>query len=113
MSGLASKIDELLRNQRAAKQRKKAKSAFAEAKRQYSAYRKKALANLKQENAAIKKRESEKIKRMPKKDRVAARKRLREALKARTDKLKKKLPGKVSTPGEMRNLMSSFRTLKV
>ena len=38
---------------------------------------------------------------------------LKEALKQRLDRVKQRLPGKVQTSGQLRNLMASFRTLKV
>ncbi len=113
LGALTQKISELLAKTKDAKLRKTQKSAFSKAKKEYGQYRKKAMANLKAENKEIKKRESAKIKKLPTKDRVAARKKLKEALKERTDKLKKQLPGKVSSPGELRNLMGRFRTLKV
>ena len=113
MGGLASKIDELLRNQRTAKLRKAQKAAFSGAKKQYAQYRKQAVANLKKQNSAIKKRETARINKLPKKQRPAARKKLRETLKQRVDSLKKKLPGRVSTPAELKSLMKTFRTLKV
>ena len=59
------------------------------------------------------KREAAKIKKLPAKQRPAARKKLKEVLKAREDKVKKQLPTKIETPGQLRQLMTSFRTLKV
>ena len=68
---------------------------------------------MKAQNKDIKKREAAKIKKLPVKQRPAARKKLNEALKQREDKVKKELPSKVQTPGQLRNLMGAFRTLKV
>jgi len=113
MGGLASKIDELLRNQRTAKLKKTQKKAYGGAKKQYREYRKKAVANIKSQNKEIKKRESARIKKLPAKQRAAARKKLKEVLKQREDKVKKQLPAKIETPGQLRQLMTSFRTLKV
>ena len=113
LGDLSAKIGELLAKTKQAKQRKTQKSAFTKAKKEYSQYRKKAMANLKAENKEIRKRESAKIKKMPTKDRAAARKKLTAALKERTNELKKQLPSKVVSPGQLRNLMGKFRTLKV
>ena len=113
LGGLAAKIEEMLRNQRGAKARKAQKSALSGAKKQYSQYRKKAMSNLKDDNKAIKKRESAKIKRLPVKERAAARKKLAQMLKERVARLKKKLPGRVGSAGQLKNLMAAFRTLKV
>ena len=113
MGGLAAKIDELLRNQREAKKKTKAQKSFTAAKKQYSAYRKKAMANIKEQNKQIKARENAKIEKLPTKDRPAARKRLRGALKKRLDRVKQDLPGRVSTPAQLTQLMKGFRTLKV
>ena len=71
------------------------------------------MANLRDENKAIKKRESAKIKRLPVKERPAARKKLTQMLKERMARLKKKLPGRVGSAGQLKNLMAAFRTLKV
>ena len=113
MGGLSAKIDELLRRSKEGKQKTKNRSAYTAAKKEYQAYRKKAMNNVKAENKAIRKRESEKIKKLPVKQRVAARKKLKAALKAREDKVKQRLPSKVQTPGQLRGLMSAFRVLKV
>jgi hypothetical protein len=113
LSGLSAKIDELLRASKESKRKGKQKSAYAAAKKQYKAYRKKALANVKAQNTDIRKREVAKINKLPVKQRSAARKKLKEALKARADKVKTELPSKVQTPGQLRNLMTAFRTLKV
>ena len=113
MSGLASKIDELLRSQKASKLKKAQAKAYSGAKKQYREYRKKAVANIKAQNKEIKKRENAKIKKLPVKQRAAARKKLKEVLKARENKVKKQLPSKIDTPGQLRQLMASFRTLKV
>jgi hypothetical protein len=113
LGGLSSKIDELLRASKESKRKGKQKSAYAAAKKQYKEYRKKALANVKAQNKDIKKREAAKIKKLPVKQRPAARKKLKDALKQREDKVKKELPSKVQTPGQLRSLMGAFRTLKV
>jgi hypothetical protein len=113
MGNLSAKIDELLRRSKESKRKGKAKSALSGAKKQYRAYRKKALANVKNENKDIKKREAAKINKLPKAQRAAARKKLKDALKQRLDRVKQRLPGKVQTSGQLRNLMASFRTLKV
>jgi len=113
LSGLSAKIDELLRASKESKRKGKQKSAYTAAKKEYKAYRKKVLANVKAQNKDIKKREAAKIKKLPVKQRPAARKKLKEALKARADKVKTELPSKVQTPGQLRNLMTAFRTLKV
>jgi hypothetical protein len=113
MSGLAGKIDELLRNQRDAKRKTAKKKAYSSAKKTYKSYRKKAMDNVKKENKEIKKRETAKIKKLPAKQRAAARKTLKEALKQRVDKVRKQLPTKIETSGQLKGLMSAFRTLKV
>ena len=113
LGAISSKIDQLLRSTKEARVKKKQKSAFAGAKKQYRDFRKRAMANLKNENKEIRKREIDKIKRLPVKQRAAAKKKLKEALKARLDKLKRDFPSKVSTPGELRNLMSKMKTVKV
>jgi Tfp pilus assembly protein PilO len=69
--------------------------------------------NVKKQNKEIKKREDVKIKKLPVKQRSAARKKLKEALKLRLDKVRKQLPSKIETPGQLKGLMSAFRTLKV
>ena len=113
LGALASKIDELLRNQRQARKKTQAKKAFTAAKKQYASYRKKAVANVKAENKAIKAREHAKIKKMPVKQRKAARQKVRAALKQREQKVRKDLPARVSTPGELAALMKRFRVMKV
>jgi hypothetical protein len=113
LGALSSKIDELLKASKESKLKKKRTSAYSAAKKQFKAYRTKALANVRAENTSIKKRELVKINKLPVKARAAARKRLKEMLKARVDKVKKKLPSRIKTPGQLSSLMQSFRTLKV
>ena len=113
LGALSSKIDELLKATKESKLKKKRTSAYSAAKKQFKAYRTKALANVKAENASIKKRELVKINKLPVKTRAAARKRLKEMLKARVDKVKNKLPSRIKTPGQLSSLMQAFRTLKV
>ena len=113
MGALSQKIDELIRQSKDAKRKGKQKSALAAAKKQYKAYRKKALANVKSENKAIRKREAAKINKLPKGRRSDARNKLKIALKKRVDAVKTKLPTKVETSGELRNMLSRFRTLRV
>ena len=72
MGNLSAKIDELLRRSKESKRKGKAKSALSGAKKQYREYRKKALANVKNENKDIKKREAAKINKLPKAQRAAA-----------------------------------------
>ena len=54
-----------------------------------------------------------KIKKMPVKQRKAARQKVRAALKQREQKVRKDLPARVSTPGELAALMKRFRVMKV
>jgi hypothetical protein len=113
LGGLSAKIDELLKESRESKRKGKAKSAYTAAKKQYKAFRKKTLANVKTQNKEIQKRETARIKKLPVKQRAAAKKKLKEALKERTDKVKRQMPSKIQTPGQLRNLMAGIRTLKV
>ena len=75
--------------------------------------RTKRINQVKTENKDIRKREAAKIKKLPVKDRAAARKKLTAALKARVEKVKKEIPSKVQTPGQLSNLIRGIRTLKV
>ena len=111
--GLASKIDELLRLSKKKKAKTQANKAFMGAKKQYKQYRKKALSTVAAENKDIAKKERARINNLPKTERAAARKKLKDALKQRVDKVKSKLPAKIQTPGQLKNLITSFRTLKV
>lgn len=113
LGGLASKIDELLKLIRESRTKKKQKSGLTQVKKQYSDYRKKAIKNLKDQNKEIKKRESARIKKLPTKQRSAARKKLTEVLKERETKLKKQLPSKITSPEQLKSVMQTFRTLKV
>ena len=110
---LASKIDKLLSDQKDQKRKTVAKKTFSVAKKQFKSYRKQALQKVKAENKAIKKRELAKIRKLPVKERPAARKKLKEALKAREDKVKRSMPSKIETPGQMRSIMQAFRQLRV
>jgi hypothetical protein len=107
VSALSAKIDKLLKEQ--AEQKKKAvgKKAFTAAKKQYRAYRKKLVANLKTSNKIIKKKELARIRRLPHKERAAARQILKEQLKQRLQNITKKLPAKIQTPGHLREIMRS------
>ena len=112
-SELAKKIDLLLKLTASKKKKSAQRKGVTEAKKKYREMRNKAIASIKLENKEITKRENEKIKRLPAKQRAAARKSLRVQLKARIDKLKQKLPSKVKTEGQLRNLLSSFKSMKV
>jgi len=105
VAALTAKIDKLLKEQAEQKQKKTKNKTFTLAKREYRNYRKRVSANTKAENKAIKKRELAKIRRMPQKDRAAARARLKQLLKERLDAVMKKLPAKIQTPGQLRELM--------
>jgi hypothetical protein len=113
LGGLSAKIDELLKESRESKRKSKQNSAYTAAKKQYREFRKKTLANVKTQNKEIQKRETARIKKLPVKQRAAAKKKLKEALKERTNKVKRQMPSKIQTPGQLRNLMSGIRTLKV
>ena len=110
---LASKIDQLIKEIRGSKAKKVQKSRLTEAKKQYRQLRNKAIAKIKADNKDIRARENAKIKKMPRKQRAAARKELKRLLKEREAKLKSKLPTKVTTPGQLSNLLQQFRMLKV
>ena len=110
---LAAKIDALLRERTKEKTKRKKSTHFTQAKKQYKAVRTKRINQVKTENKEIRKREAAKIKKLPVKDRPAARKKLSAALKARVDKVKKELPNKVETPGQLSNLIRGIRTLRV
>ena len=110
---LASKIDKLLQVQKEKKQKTPAKKTFTAAKKQFREYRKKAIKKVKDENKAIRKREAAKIKKLPQKERPAARKILKEALKKREDRVTKSMPSRIETPGQMRSVMQAFKTLTV
>ena len=110
-AALEKKIDELLRSQKEAKRTKLAKKAFTAAKKQYRQYRKKHLTDIKKQNKEIKKRELAKIRRVPADQRAKMRKDLAEKLKLRVDAIKKRLPAKISTPGQLRELMSKTLTV--
>ena len=110
---LASKIDALLKERTQQKTKRKKNSHFTQAKKQYKAARTKRINQVKTENKEIRKRETAKIKKLPVKDRPAARKKLSVALKERVEKVKKELPNKVETPGQLSNLIRGIRTLKV
>ena len=75
--------------------------------------RTKRINQVRTENKVIRKREGAKIKKLPTKDRPAARQKLTAALKARLEKVKKEMPTKVQTPGQLSNLIRGIRTLKV
>jgi len=110
---LASKIEELLRKQKTSKARTKQSKAFSGAKKQYRSYRKQVVARVKAQNSEIKKREMDRIKKLPVKARKQAKAQLRAKLKARLSLLTSKLPTKVQTPAQLRELMGRMRTLKV
>ena len=110
---LASKIDALLRAALEKKGKKAQRSGFNKARKEYKQLRNKRIAQVKTENKAIGKRERAKIKKLPTKDRPAARKKLNAALKERIKKVKAKLPVKAETPGVLSNLIRGLRTLKV
>ena len=112
-SALANKIDELLKETRATRAKKAQKGKFAAAKKQYRALRKSALAKIKAENKNIRKRELEKIKTMPTKQRAGAKRKLSAMLKDRETTLKGKLPAKISTSGQLQNLVQQFKMLKI
>ena len=111
-AALEKKIDELLRSQKEKKRKSESRKVFTAAKKQYRAYRKQQLAGIKKQNKEIKKRELAKIRRAPAKERVRLRKDLKEKLKVREDNIKKRLPAKIQTPGQLREIMSS-KTLRV
>ena len=113
ISDLTGKIDALLKTAATKKSKRAKKSGFAQAKKQYRAVRKKRIDQVKSENKAIRKREAAKIKKMPTKDRAAARKKLTAALKARVATASKSMPSKIETPGQLSNLMRGIRTLTV
>jgi hypothetical protein len=108
---LAAKIGELLKAK--PKTKRKKNTHFTQAKKQYKAVRTKRINQVKTENKDIRKREAAKIKKLPTKDRPAARKKLTAALKARLTKIKKEMPSKIETPAQLSNLIKGIRTLKV
>ena len=110
---LAKKIDELIKSQQKERAKTKQRKIFSAAKKQYSQYRKKAMGAAKEQNKEIKKRESDKIKKMPVSQRVAARKKLSALLKERLNRVKKQLPARVSSPGELTELLKRFRRATV
>jgi len=110
---LASKVDALLKAVTEKKTKRAKNTHFTQAKKQYKAMRTKRINQVKTENKVIRKREGAKIKKLPTKDRPAARQKLTAALKARLEKVKKEMPTKVQTPGQLSNLIRGIRTLKV
>ena len=113
LGALTKKIDELLKAREKDKHKGKQKKAYTEAKKQFKALRKQQIAKVKSSNKEIKKREDDKIKKLPTKQRPAARKKLRDFLKDREKKIKEKMPAKISSPEQLSSLIQTFRTLKV
>ena len=95
----------MLKDQAEKKQKTAAKKAFTAAKKQYRVYRKKLVSSLKASNKVIKKKELARIRRLPQKDRAAARQKLKDQLKQRLQNITKKLPTKIQTPGQLREIM--------
>ena len=109
---LEKKIDELLRNQKEAKLKTIQNKAFRDAKKQYRSYRKKLIGEANSKNREIKKKELARIRKLPTKNRTAARKQLKALLKRRIDAVKSKFPPKISSPGQLREIMSK-KVLKI
>ena len=61
---------------------------------------------MKKQHKEIKKREMAKIKSAPKNKRASMKKELNSKLKERENALKKRLPSKIATPGQLRELLS-------
>jgi len=113
-SELLKKIDELLKSQKDSKRKKEGNKAFNAAKKQYRDYRKKQLATMNKQNKEIKKRELAKIRRMPAGVRAKMRKQLAEKLKQRADNIKKRLPSKITSTAQLRDVVKGgSRTLVV
>ena len=106
-SELIKKINELLKSQKDSKRKKDGNKSYKAAKKQYRDYRKKQLAPMNKQNKEIKKRELAKIRRMPAAVRAKMRKQLAEKLKDRSDKIKKKLPAKISSPAHLSELLKT------
>ena len=100
---LLKRIDALL--QQLASKKKPSKKGFAQAKKQYKAWRKKAVTAAKSETKQIKKRQLARIRRLPAAQRPKAREQLKTQLKEREAALKKRYPAKVSNIEELRRIM--------
>ena len=105
LSGLVAKIDKLLKEQGEKKAKTAQKKVFTAAKKEYRAYRKKAVADIKARNKLIKKKELSRIRRLPQAQRAGERTKLKKILKERLDSVTKKLPSKIQTPGQLREIM--------
>jgi len=110
---LTRKIDELLK-QRDQKKRKGAqKKAYTDAKKQFKALRKQQIAKVKASNKEIKKVELVKIRKLPAKQRPGAKKKLRDFLKDREQKIKESMPSKITSPAQLSSMLAKFKVLKV
>jgi hypothetical protein len=105
LSGLIAKIDKLLKEQGEKKAKTAQKKVFTAAKKEYRAYRKKAVGDIKSRNKLIKKKELARIRRLPQAQRAAERTKLKKILKERLESVTKKLPSKIQTPGQLREIM--------
>ena len=105
LGALMRKVEELLQETRAQKAKTKQKSSFAKAKKQYRAYRKQRLAEAKATIAKWKKQGLARIRKMPAPQRKGARAQLKKQLAQRLDKVKRVLPSKVETPGQLRSIL--------
>ena len=113
-SELIKKINELLKAQKDSKRKKEGNKAYNAAKKEYRNYRKRQIAVMNKQNKDIKKRELAKIRRMPTAVRGKMRKQLAEKLKQRADNIKKRLPTKIVSPAQLRELLKGGpRTLTV
>jgi hypothetical protein len=105
LSGLVAKIDKLLKEQGEKKAKTAQKKVFTAAKKEYRAYRKKAVADIKARNKLIKKKELSRIRRLPQAQRAGERTKLKKILKERLDSVTKKLPSKIQSPGQLREIL--------
>ena len=113
-SELIKKINELLKAQKDSKRKKEGNKAYNAAKKEYRNYRKRQIAVMNKQNKDIKKRELAKIRRMPTAVRGKMRKQLAEKLKQRADSIKSRLPSKITSPAQLRELLKGGpRTLTV
>ena len=105
LGALMRKVEELLQETRAQKAKGKQKSSFAKAKKQYKTYRKQRLAEAKATIAKWKKQGLARIRKLPTAQRKGAREQLKAQLAKRLDKVKRALPTKVETPGQLRSIL--------
>ena len=105
LQALSAKVDALLRESREKKLKTHVKSKFTRAKKQYRAYRKERLSQITIQNKDLRKRALARIRKMPVAARKGARDQLKKQLKERLDHVKRSLPSKITTRGQLSQIM--------